>query len=108
MCGYLWFLFHNREVSYRAALNLTVSRRQARLYAARGFDLERWQALVDEARAVRAEIRAVAQQYNVAWDERADAGADARQQRAVAVLDKVDEEQRGQGNNKETAVSGKQ
>ncbi|KAI9884664.1 MAG: hypothetical protein M1823_003547 [Watsoniomyces obsoletus] len=72
MCGYLWFLFNNREVSYRAALNLTVNRRQNKLYQQRGLDLERWETLLEEAKLIRKEIRAVADEYNVEWDERKD------------------------------------
>ena len=72
MCGYLWFLYHNREVSYRSALNLTISRRQTKLYAAKGFDLPKWEALIEEGNALRKEIKAVASEYDVEWDETAD------------------------------------
>jgi calcium uniporter protein, mitochondrial len=72
MGGYLWFLYHNREVSYKAALNITISRRQNKLYEARGFDLERWQSLIEEGNALRKEIKAVAAEYDVEWDEKAD------------------------------------
>ncbi|KAH7397531.1 hypothetical protein BKA64DRAFT_642683 [Cadophora sp. MPI-SDFR-AT-0126] len=70
--GYLWFLYHNREVSYRAALNLTVSRRQNTLYTARGFDLAKWESMIEEANALRKEIKNVADEYDVEWDEKAD------------------------------------
>ena len=70
--GYGWFLYHNREVSYRSALNITISRRQTKLYQAKGFDLQKWQALVDEGNALRKEIKAIANEYDVDWDERAD------------------------------------
>lgn len=72
ICGYLWFLYHNREVSYRSALNLTVSRRQTKLYEQRGFDLQKWEGLIEEANAIRKEIKAVASEYDVEWDEMAD------------------------------------
>ena len=72
MGGYLWFLYHNREVSYKAALNLTISRRQTKLYEDRGFNLERWESLIEEGNALRKEIRAVAAEYDVDWDEKAD------------------------------------
>lgn len=72
ICGYLWFLYHNREVSYRAALNLTISRRQTKLYNARGFDLQRWESLIEEGNSLRKEIKQVASEYDVEWDERAD------------------------------------
>lgn len=72
MIGYLWFLYHNREVSYRAALNLTVSRRQNALYQARGFDTRKWEQLIEEANALRKEIKIVADEYDVEWDEKKD------------------------------------
>lgn len=65
MCGYLWFLYHNREVSYRSALNITVSRRQNTLYEKKGFDLQKWESLIDEANALRKEIKGVANEYDV-------------------------------------------
>lgn len=70
--GYFWFLYHNREVSYRSALNFTISRRQNKLYQAKGLDLHRWENLVEEANALRKEIKAVASEYDVEWDEAAD------------------------------------
>ncbi|KUJ15166.1 uncharacterized protein LY89DRAFT_618982 [Mollisia scopiformis] len=77
MLGYLWFLYHNREVSYRAALNLTVSRRQNHLYQVRGFDVQKWESLIEEANALRKEIKQVANEYDVEWDERQDEGSEA-------------------------------
>ena len=68
----MWFLYHNREVSYRSALNLTISRRQTKLYQARNFDLQKWESLVEEGNALRKEIKAVASEYDVDWDERVD------------------------------------
>ena len=72
MIGYLWFLYHNREVSYRSALNLTVSRRQNALYAARGFDLPKWESMIEDANALRREIKSIANEYDVEWDEKLD------------------------------------
>ena len=37
MGGYLWFLYHNREISYRSALDITVNARQKKLYQQRGW-----------------------------------------------------------------------
>ncbi|KAI5859224.1 hypothetical protein BZA05DRAFT_428238 [Tricharina praecox] len=70
--GYLWFLYHNREVSYRSVLHITVSKRQMKLYAQKGFDIERWEDLVDQGKALRKEIKAVASEYDVEWDESKD------------------------------------
>ncbi|KAH8600909.1 hypothetical protein B0O99DRAFT_589784 [Bisporella sp. PMI_857] len=72
MLGYLWFLYHNREASYRSALNLTVSRRQNTLYQAYNFDIVKWENLIEEANALRKEIKLVASEYDVDWDEKAD------------------------------------
>lgn len=72
MTGYLWFLYHNREVSYRSALNLTVSRRQNTLYQSKGFDLRKWETLIEEANALRKEIKVIADEYDVEWDEKSD------------------------------------
>lgn len=72
MIGYLWFLYHNREVSYRSALNLTVSKRQNTLYEQKGFDLSKWESLIEEANALRKEIKMVADEYDVEWDEKKD------------------------------------
>ncbi|KAJ4295296.1 hypothetical protein N0V90_007307 [Kalmusia sp. IMI 367209] len=67
--GYVWFLYHNREVSYRSAMNFTISRRQQKLYTQRGFDLRQWETLIEEGNALRKEIKAVANEYDVEWDE---------------------------------------
>lgn len=70
--GYAWFLYHNREASYRSALNLTISRRQSKLYEQRGFNIHQWEGLIDEGNALRKEIKAVATEYDVEWNEAAD------------------------------------
>lgn len=71
--GYGWFLAHNREASYRSAMNLTVSRRQHRLYEEKGFDLQKYNYFIDEGNSLRKEIMSVAAEYDVEWDERRDA-----------------------------------
>ncbi|KAK6955155.1 hypothetical protein Daesc_002786 [Daldinia eschscholtzii] len=76
MGGYLWFLFISRDLSYQAALKITVSRRQNILYQERGFDLQKWENLVHDANALRREIRAVAEEYDVDWDETKDLGGE--------------------------------
>src|ERR1700712_3592326 len=94
MLGYLWFLYHNREVSYRSALNLTVSRRQNHLYQVRGFDAQKWESLIEEANALRKEIKQVANEYDVEWDESQDEGSEE-------VHDALKEERRKSKNGKE-------
>ena len=74
--GYFWFLFISRDVSYKAAMNVTVSRHQTSLYETRGFDVRRWEHLAEEANALRGEIRRVAYEYDVDWDEAKDLGSE--------------------------------
>ncbi|KAH7306021.1 hypothetical protein B0I35DRAFT_492682 [Stachybotrys elegans] len=74
MGGYLWFLFISRDLSYKAAMNITVSRRQNALYQNRGFDLSRWEGLVQEANSIRRDIRMIASEYDVEWNEMEDLG----------------------------------
>ncbi|RFU77692.1 siderophore biosynthesis [Trichoderma arundinaceum] len=76
MGGYLWFLFISRDLSYKAAMNITVSRRQHALYQERGFDPQKWEHLVHEANALRREIKAVAMEYDYDWDEMKDLGGE--------------------------------
>lgn len=70
----MWFLYHNREVSYRSAMNFTVSRRQSQLYEQKGFDVAKWEMLVEEGNRLRREIKLVAEEYDVEWDETLDEG----------------------------------
>ncbi|KAH2836050.1 hypothetical protein KXV85_004953 [Aspergillus fumigatus] len=72
MGGYLWFLYHNREISYRSALDFTINARQKKLYQMKGIDLQVWESLIDEANAIRREIKNIAAEYDVDWDERKD------------------------------------
>ncbi|PSR77930.1 hypothetical protein BD289DRAFT_417219 [Coniella lustricola] len=72
MGGYLWFLYISKDLSYKAAMNVTVSRRQNALYEAKGFDMHRWEQLVQEANGLRREIKTIAAEYDVDWDEMRD------------------------------------
>ncbi|CCX14262.1 Similar to Calcium uniporter protein, mitochondrial; acc. no. Q3UMR5 [Pyronema omphalodes CBS 100304] len=94
MLGYLWFLYHNREVSYRSVLHLTVSKRQIKLYAQKGFDLDHWQDLLDEGKSLRKEIRGVADQYDVDWDESKDRVGERVKKALDGKKDKKDDEDR--------------
>ena len=70
--GYAWFLLNKREASYRSAMNLTVSRRQNKLYESRGFDVRKWEYLMEEANVLRREIIAIASEYDTEWDAEKD------------------------------------
>ena len=72
-------------MSYRSALNLTISRKQAKLYQDKGFDLQKWDALIEEANAYRKEIKQIASEYDVDWDEK----ADEKDDRVVEAMRKV-------------------
>ncbi|EJT70306.1 hypothetical protein GGTG_12478 [Gaeumannomyces tritici R3-111a-1] len=107
MAGYLWFLFISRDLSYKAAMNVTVSRRRTALYEARGFDVARWEQLVREANALRAEVMQVAQEYDVDWDETADLGSEdvkdvlaAERHKRKARADPDEDEDDGDGDDK--------
>ncbi|KAM0512904.1 hypothetical protein ACHAPE_008407 [Trichoderma viride] len=76
MGGYLWFLFISRDLSYKAAMNITVSRRQHALYQERGFDPQKWEHLLHEANTLRREIKAAAVEYGYDWDEMKDLGGE--------------------------------
>ncbi|OAA56137.1 siderophore biosynthesis protein [Niveomyces insectorum RCEF 264] len=76
MGGYLWFLFISRDLSYKAAMNVTVSRQQTALYESHGFDVRKWERLVEEANGLRSEIWQVAYEYGVDWDESKDLGGE--------------------------------
>lgn len=73
LIGYVWFLMNRREASYQSAMNLTVSRRQHAYYNKRGFNLQKFNYVVDEANQLRRDIMAIANEYDVDWDEKADA-----------------------------------
>jgi hypothetical protein len=53
-------------------MNFTISRRQSKLYASHNFDLRKWESLIEEGNALRKEIKAVANEYDVEWDEMED------------------------------------
>ncbi|KAI1754878.1 hypothetical protein F4782DRAFT_463895 [Xylaria castorea] len=90
MGGYLWFLFISRDLSYQAALKITVSRRQNVLYQARGFEPQKWEALVHDTNALRRDIRIIAEEYDVDWDEIKDLGGEE----VKKVLEKEDDKRK--------------
>lgn len=82
MGGYLWFLYHNREISYKSALEFTISARQKKLYQIHKVDLQLWGSLIDDGNSLRGEIKGIAAEYDAEWDER----ADEQDQRVTEVL----------------------
>ncbi len=97
ICGYLWFLYHNREVSYRSALNLTISRRQTKLYQQKGFNIQKWDSLIEEANGYRKEIKQIASEYDVDWDET----QDEEDERVTEAMRKVRSDKRSERKEKD-------
>lgn len=63
------FLYQGREVSYSSVLSSSILSRRQALYAARGFDVQRWSDLMDERKTLRREIQNIAMDYEVGWKE---------------------------------------
>jgi hypothetical protein len=72
-----------------------VSKRQAALYQERGFDQGRWEQLVHDANDLRKEIKVIASEYDVEWDEKKDLGGEE-------VKKVLEEEQKGRDGTKVT------
>ncbi|KAK0194686.1 hypothetical protein F5146DRAFT_1185839 [Armillaria mellea] len=63
ICGYLWFLYQGREVSYSSVLDSSISTRREALYKTHGLDIDRWLDLVSEKKGLVKEISRIAQDY---------------------------------------------
>ena len=99
MGGYLWFLYHNREISYRSALDFTISARQKKLYQQKGVDLQLWENLTYEGNALRREIQTISADYDTEWDEK----IDEHDERVVEAL----RQKRHEGNGKDGSADDK-
>jgi hypothetical protein len=99
MGGYLWFLYHNREISYRSALDFTINARQKKLYQLKGVDLQLWENLIYEANALRREIKTISADYDTEWDEK----LDEKDERVIEVL----KQERNQRKDKDEHPDGK-
>ncbi|KAE8340891.1 hypothetical protein BDV24DRAFT_58768 [Aspergillus arachidicola] len=97
MGGYLWFLYHNREISYKSALDFTINARQKKLYERKGVDLHEWESLIDEGNLLRREIKTIAAEYDVVWDEK----KDERDERVTEALRKDRTQKNGSSRTKE-------
>ncbi|ESK91690.1 hypothetical protein Moror_10664 [Moniliophthora roreri MCA 2997] len=64
ICGYLWFLYRGREVSYSSVLDSSISARREALYKTKGLDIERWVELVNEKKALMKEIGQIKEDYD--------------------------------------------
>ncbi|KAK0229981.1 hypothetical protein EDD85DRAFT_775946 [Armillaria nabsnona] len=63
ICGYLWFLYRGREVSYSSVLDSSISTRREALYKTHGLDIDRWLDLVSEKKGLVKEIGRIAEDY---------------------------------------------
>ncbi|EJD02742.1 uncharacterized protein FOMMEDRAFT_167913 [Fomitiporia mediterranea MF3/22] len=92
--SYLWFLWHNREVSYRTVMTETTSRRQHMLYSEQGFNVDAYHELISEAKALRRAIKRVAWDYELDWDQ-GDTEAGRNAPRALEIVRREEERDRG-------------
>lgn len=67
MGGYLWFLFHQKEISYRSAFEMSTSKRREQLYDLKGFNRDKWKDLIDEGTELRRAIKKIALDYSIDW-----------------------------------------
>ncbi|KAF7293067.1 MCU domain-containing protein [Mycena indigotica] len=81
ICGYLWFLYQGREVSYSSVLDTSISTRRQTLYKAHGLDIERWSELRAEARALRRDIGRIEEDYEPHEEEDEEAEEDDKKER---------------------------
>ncbi|KAH7915958.1 hypothetical protein BJ138DRAFT_1140835 [Hygrophoropsis aurantiaca] len=105
ICGYLWFLYQGREVSYTSVLDRSISSRREALYKARGFDIERWMDLGTEAKNLRREIRMIAEDYDESGKEekKHEGEVDAERREKAEDESERDEEVHNSKSKKETA-----
>lgn len=104
MGGYLWFLYHNREISYKSALDFTISARQRKLYEKHNIDLQLWETLIDEGKTLRREIKGIAAEYDAEWNER----ADEQDERVTEALRTEKGHKDGKGNRREDKDGGEE
>jgi calcium uniporter protein, mitochondrial len=96
ICGYLWFLYQGREVSYSSVLSQSISTRRAMLYNKRGLDIDRFIDLLAEQKAIRREVGRIAEDYGVKW-EWSDVGEDEEDDGKEALKPGKDEQKKEDG-----------
>lgn len=102
-----WFLIHNREVSYRTVLNETTTKRQQRLYNEKGFNVERFQELIDEVKQLRKSIKLVAEDYDLEWDQ-GDTASGKQHRKALDVVRKAEAREESKGSSKSKKKEGEE
>ncbi|KAF4607790.1 hypothetical protein EYR40_000125 [Pleurotus pulmonarius] len=95
ICGYLWFLYQGREVSYSSILSRSISTRREALYKSRGLDIERYVDLIAEEKNIRREISKIAEDYDEVRSERRGQGQEETE------TEEIDEDEKERRRNKE-------
>lgn len=91
--GYIWFLWHNREVNYQTVMTESTTRKQQQLYVERGFSLEVYHELIDEVKDLRKAIKRIAWDYDLSWDQgETEAGQKAK--RALRIVRDVEQREK--------------
>ncbi|KAL7007976.1 hypothetical protein EMMF5_002625 [Cystobasidiomycetes sp. EMM_F5] len=93
MGGYLWFLYHQKEISYRSVFEMSSSKRREQLYDQKGFDRQRWKDLVDEGTELRRAIKKIAQDYATKWSMEAELD-DVKASKEIKKHEKKDDDRR--------------
>ncbi|KAG9226985.1 hypothetical protein CCMSSC00406_0003342 [Pleurotus cornucopiae] len=97
ICGYLWFLYQGREVSYSSILSRSISTRREALYKSRGLDIERYVDLIAEEKTIRREISKIAEDYDEVRSER----REEEEEQKVTEAEESDEDEKERRRNKE-------
>jgi hypothetical protein len=88
-------------------MNFTVSRRQQKLYQQHNFDLRKWEALIEDGNALRREIKAIANEYDVEWDELQDEKDEKVQQALKKERRRKEEKKKGKDDEDEPVATAK-
>ncbi|KAH8823382.1 hypothetical protein DL96DRAFT_1617433 [Flagelloscypha sp. PMI_526] len=87
--GYLWFLYQGREVSYSSVLKRSISARREALYVKHGFNAERWDDLMTEAKTIKKDISRIAEDYDFVDEDADEEGEGEKALEKVSKVDKV-------------------
>lgn len=73
-------------------LSETTTRRQQKLYIQKGFNLERYEDLIDECKELRKHIKRVAEDYDLEWEQ--GKGSSGHNKRALDIVRKREAQDR--------------
>eukprot|EP01113_Clastostelium_recurvatum_P031610 TRINITY_DN3960_c0_g1_i6.p1 TRINITY_DN3960_c0_g1~~TRINITY_DN3960_c0_g1_i6.p1 ORF type:complete len:374 (-),score=66.55 TRINITY_DN3960_c0_g1_i6:18-1139(-) len=89
--GYLWFLYHNREISYSSVFGAATSQQSHKLYLRHNFDPDRYAELIKEVKKLRHAIKRAGRDYGIDWEQGMTEEDIASVQRALQVVRREDE-----------------